>query len=151
MDSPKPVTDGVFGRGMASGGDLNGDGEDDLLLSQQGSSPNSDGQVFLISGETGALIDTILAPDNGNPTNAAGNNRAGFGSFQDRLELRYARLVHGSRELSRRHLWGSLPESDGRRALTASRRSWWAREGSTREDSRTRDGSTSTTEPPAPS
>lgn len=81
IDSPQPAGGGVFGRGMASAGDLNGDGEDDLLLPQQANSPNNDGQVFVISGETGTLIDTILAPDPGNPTNAAGNNRAGFGSF----------------------------------------------------------------------
>jgi len=81
VDSPEPVLGSVFGRGMASAGDLNNDGEDDLLLPQQAGSPGGEGQVFVIDGETGARIDTIVAPDPGNPTNATGNNRAGFGSF----------------------------------------------------------------------
>ena len=81
VDSPQPALGGVFGRGMASAGDVNGDGEDDLLLPQQAGSPGGEGEVFVVSGESGALIDTIVAPDPGNPQNAAGNNRAGFGSF----------------------------------------------------------------------
>ena len=81
IDSPQPALGAVFGRGMASAGDVDRDGEDDLLLPQQAGSPGGEGQVFVISGETGARIDTIVAPDPGNPTNATGNNRAGFGSF----------------------------------------------------------------------
>ena len=153
LDSPKPAGGGVFGRGMASAGDLNGDDEDELLLPQQANSPNDDGQVFVISGETGALLDTIVAPDPGNPTNATGNNRAGFGSFWV------------SKIGSNRGAPGSFTDlascpggtsgvlcpnptvggPDGVPEIVVGAR------GSTREDSRTRDGSTSTTEPPAPS
>lgn len=76
VDSPVSVANGVFGRGMAGAGDLNGDGIDDLLMAQQASSPGSDGMVFVISGATGGLIARIDAPDPG-----GAGNRAGFGSF----------------------------------------------------------------------
>ena len=76
IDSPLPDAGGVFGRGMASAGDLDGDRVDDLLMPQQARSPNNDGMVFVISGATGNLIDRIDAPDPG-----GSGNRAGFGSF----------------------------------------------------------------------
>ena len=82
IDSPNPQANGLFGIGLIGHSDLNGDGEDDVLVPQTGSGPNDDGQIFVFSGATGALIDTINAPDPGNPTNAAsGNNRANFGLF----------------------------------------------------------------------
>ena len=74
--SPRPALGGTFGQGMASAGDVNRDGEDDLLLPQQANSPNDDGQVFVISGATGALIDTIVSPDPGGT-----GDRAQLGSF----------------------------------------------------------------------
>jgi hypothetical protein len=61
---------------MASAGDLDGDGIDDLLFPQQAGSPDGDGMVFVISGATGELIDRIDAPDPG-----GAGSRAGFGSF----------------------------------------------------------------------
>ncbi len=76
IDSPLPDLGSVFGRGMASAGDLDGDRIDDLLMPQQARSPNNDGMVFVISGATGLLIDRIDAPDAG-----GSGNRAGFGSF----------------------------------------------------------------------
>ncbi|MDQ3030165.1 MAG: integrin alpha, partial [Actinomycetota bacterium] len=76
LDSPIPRVSGVFGRGMAGAGDLNGDGTDDLLVPQQAGSPNGDGMVFVISGATGGLIDRIDAPDPG-----GARSPAGFGSF----------------------------------------------------------------------
>ncbi|MDQ3630845.1 MAG: integrin alpha [Actinomycetota bacterium] len=76
VDSPVSVANGVFGRGMAGAGDLNGDGIDDLLMAQQADSPRNDGMVFVISGATGSLIARIDAPDPG-----GAGNRAGFGSF----------------------------------------------------------------------
>ncbi|MBW3652491.1 MAG: integrin alpha [Actinobacteria bacterium] len=81
IDSPNPQPNGLFGIGMIGHSDLNGDGADDVLVPQTGSGPNSDGQIFVFSGATGALIDTINAPDRGNPTGASGNSRAGFGLF----------------------------------------------------------------------
>ncbi|CAA9518895.1 MAG: hypothetical protein AVDCRST_MAG53-3167 [uncultured Solirubrobacteraceae bacterium] len=76
IDSPVSVANGVFGRGMAGAGDLNGDGIDDLLMPQQADSPRNDGMVFVISGATGGLIARIDAPDPG-----GAGSRAGFGSF----------------------------------------------------------------------
>jgi hypothetical protein len=76
IDSPVPVNNGVFGRGMASAGDLDGDGIDDLLMPQQTGSPNADGMVFVISGQSGAAIARIDAPDAG-----GAGSRSGFGSF----------------------------------------------------------------------
>jgi len=88
---------------MASAGDVNGDGEDDLLLPQLAGSPGADGQVFVISGETGELVDTLVAPDpdlDAKPATSTtrldneanfgfpwvskvGNNRGAPGSFTD--------------------------------------------------------------------
>lgn len=78
VDSPVRAEGANFSQGSGGVGDLNNDGEFDFVTGQLAGSPNADGQVFLMSGETGQLIDTIVAPDNGNPTNAAGNNRANF-------------------------------------------------------------------------
>lgn len=75
IDSPLPAISGVFGRAMASAGDVNADGIDDLLMAQQAGSPNGDGMVFVISGASGGLIARIDAPD------AGGAGRSGFGSF----------------------------------------------------------------------
>ena len=86
VDSPNPQQGANFGLGLIGHSDLNGDGEDDFLVPQTASGPNSDGQIFIFSGATGAVIDTINAPDAGNPTNAAsGNSRAGFGLFTSTL------------------------------------------------------------------
>ena len=85
IDSPNPRQGALFGIGMIGHSDLNGDGFDDVLSPQTGSGPNSDGQIFVFSGATGALIDTINAPDPGNPTGATGNSRAGFGLFTSTL------------------------------------------------------------------
>ncbi len=82
INSPMATANGVFGRSLAGAGDVNRDGKDDLLVSQQANSPGNEGEVFVINGATGALIDTLVAPDPGNPTNATGNSKAGFGSFQ---------------------------------------------------------------------
>ena len=71
VDSPLPALEGTFGSGAASAGDLNGDGKDDILLFQLKRSPNEDGQVFVISGADGSLIDTIVAPDGGGTGNKA--------------------------------------------------------------------------------
>lgn len=76
IDSPTPVANGVFGRGMANAGDLNADGHEDLLMPQQAGSPNGEGMVFVISGASGAVIARIDAPDPG-----GAGTRAGFGSF----------------------------------------------------------------------
>lgn len=81
IDSPSPRQNANFGLGLIGHSDLTGDGSDDVLVPQTASGPNGDGQLFVFSGATGALVDTVNAPDPGNPANAAGNNRAGFGLF----------------------------------------------------------------------
>lgn len=65
VDSPEPAIAGNFGLGIVRVGDLNADGEDDFVMPQTANSPNGDGQVYVFSGETGALIDTVNAPDPG--------------------------------------------------------------------------------------
>lgn len=79
IDSPNPVPVGLFSLGMNAVGDLNKDGKEDLLVPQVPGF-SEDGQVFVFSGATGERIDTIPAPDPGNPTNAAKNSNAAFGS-----------------------------------------------------------------------
>lgn len=64
VDSPAPEPSGLFSLGMNAVGDLNKDGKVDLLVPQVPGF-NQDGQVFVFSGATGQLIDTIPAPDAG--------------------------------------------------------------------------------------
>lgn len=77
IDSPLPVDGGNFSQGTGGVGDLNGDGEFDFAMGQLAGSPGADGQVFIISGETGDRIDTIVAPDSGN-ADPGKNNAANF-------------------------------------------------------------------------
>lgn len=63
IDSPNVELGGGFGDAATSAGDLNGDGEDDIIAYQLAGSPGEDGEVYVISGETGGLIDTIVAPE----------------------------------------------------------------------------------------
>ena len=82
VDSPNPRQGANFGLGLIGHSDVTGDGRDDVLVPQTATGPNGDGQLFVFSGATGALVDTVNAPDAGNPGNApTGNNRAGFGLF----------------------------------------------------------------------
>ncbi|HEV2769557.1 MAG TPA: integrin alpha [Solirubrobacteraceae bacterium] len=64
IDSPNPVPGGLFSLGMNAVGDLNRDGAPDLLVPQVPGF-NQDGQVFVYSGATGQVLDTIPAPDPG--------------------------------------------------------------------------------------
>ena len=86
LNSPRPADGANFSQGSGGVGDLNRDGEFDFVTGQLAGSPNADGQVFVISGETGGLIDTIVAPDSGNaapaqqgPPAVLANNAANFG------------------------------------------------------------------------
>ena len=82
IESPNPQQGANFGLGLIGHTDLNADGADDFLIPQTATGPNGDGQIFVFSGATGGVIDTVNAPDAGNPGNApSGNNRAGFGLF----------------------------------------------------------------------
>lgn len=62
IDSPGPVLGGLFSLGMNLAGDLNRDGEEDLVIPQVAGF-NTDGQLFVFSGENGALLDTVNGPD----------------------------------------------------------------------------------------
>ncbi|MDQ3643576.1 MAG: integrin alpha, partial [Actinomycetota bacterium] len=86
IDSPNPVQSGLFGIGLIGSGDLNGDGKNEVLVPQTSTGPNRDGELFIFSGATGALIDTVNAPDPGNPEGATGNSRANFGLFTSTME-----------------------------------------------------------------
>jgi hypothetical protein len=65
IDGPNPTQGASFGSGMTEVGDLNGDGVPDFAMGVAAGSPNGDGEVFIYSGKTGSLIDTITAPDPG--------------------------------------------------------------------------------------
>ncbi|HEV2786188.1 MAG TPA: integrin alpha, partial [Solirubrobacteraceae bacterium] len=62
IDSPQPEGSGLFSLSLNIAGDLNGDGEQDVI-SPQVAGFNTQGRVYVFSGETGGLIDTITAPD----------------------------------------------------------------------------------------
>src|SRR3712207_5635566 len=62
IDSPAPEISGQFSLGMNLAGDVNRDGEEDLIIPQVPGF-NTDGQVFVFSGENGALLDTVNGPD----------------------------------------------------------------------------------------
>jgi hypothetical protein len=51
-----------FGLSVASAGDVNGDGYDDLLIGASGYDVNNGGSVYLYSGKTGALLGAIYNP-----------------------------------------------------------------------------------------
>jgi hypothetical protein len=85
VDSPDPSARGNFGLAMVNAGDVDLDGEDDLLVGtdEHGGSVSP---VFLISGETGATIRQLTAPDPGGAGGAPGQpGPAGFGSYVGKL------------------------------------------------------------------
>ncbi len=85
VDSPSPILAGGFGLQTVPIGDVNSDGEVDFATNQTEGTPNNEGQVWVYSGETGALLGTFVAPDAGNPTNAQNNQRALVDRWMDRL------------------------------------------------------------------
>lgn len=68
IDSPEPTQGGNFGDIFTNVGDVNGDGNDDLVAAQR--SPG-DGRVFVLDGSTGGLIRTVPAPDPSTDNRAA--------------------------------------------------------------------------------
>src|SRR5215207_10526764 len=64
IDSPNITAGGDFGIAMVSLGDLNGDGEQDIVIGTD-EHGGSVGQIFVLSGEDGSTIRTINAPDTG--------------------------------------------------------------------------------------
>lgn len=74
IDSPQPEDTGLFSLALNLAGDLDGDGKMDVI-SPQVAGFNTNGRVYVFSGATGALIDTITAPDAGG---AGGNAQFGL-------------------------------------------------------------------------
>jgi hypothetical protein len=62
IDNPTPNVNERFGDGLVNGGDVNGDGEDDILVGIDEHGTVS-GEVSVFSGATGALLHRIPAPD----------------------------------------------------------------------------------------
>ena len=78
IDSPSPTVAGRFGQGLFGPGDIDRDGEDDLLVPQ---STGFGGEVFVVSGATGRTIRTLAPPDA-----STGGNAATFFQFVGRIE-----------------------------------------------------------------
>jgi hypothetical protein len=82
IDSPSPTIGGNFGIAMVNAGDVNGDGEADILVGTD-EHGGDEGQVFLISGEDGSTIRTIDAPDP--DAGGPGDMKSSFGSFVGKI------------------------------------------------------------------
>jgi hypothetical protein len=57
-----PQIGGKFASGVVNAGDLNGDGEEDLLVAAPGEI-NKTGRVYVVSGESGVVLRPMYAPD----------------------------------------------------------------------------------------
>src|SRR5215210_2139352 len=75
VNSPNPTIGGDFGIAFVNGGDLNGDGKDDLIVGTD-EHGGSTGTIFEISGADGSTIRSIASPD---PDGAG--TKASFGSY----------------------------------------------------------------------
>src|SRR6476620_1938614 len=62
VDSPTPTVGGDFGIAFVNGGDLNGDGKDDLIVGTD-EHGGSTGNIFEMSGADGSEIRSIASPD----------------------------------------------------------------------------------------
>jgi hypothetical protein len=82
IDNPTPDTNERFGDGLVNGGDVDGDGEDDILvgIDEHGTVT---GEVSVFSGETGALIHRIPPPDP--DAGGSGDNPDAFGTFVGKI------------------------------------------------------------------
>ena len=88
VDSPTAGAADTFGFGIINGGDLDGDGVDDLLTAQgtrilNDGTAAENGEVLVVSGANGSIIRTIPAPE---PETASGsglteNRSVGFGFY----------------------------------------------------------------------
>jgi hypothetical protein len=66
LDDPQPQISAAFGSGLASAGDLTGDGVPDILVGaylQDSAQGSQQGDVFVFNGATGSLLLTLNNPD----------------------------------------------------------------------------------------
>jgi hypothetical protein len=86
IDNPTPAINDRFGDGLVNGGDVNGDGEDDILVGID-EHATIQGELFVFSGEDGSLIRRIPAPDpdDGTGGGPGGDNPDAFGTFVGKI------------------------------------------------------------------
>lgn len=82
IENPTPAINERFGDGLVNGGDVNGDGEEDLLVGIDEHATIT-GEVFVFSGADGSLIRRIPAPDP--DPGGAGDNPDAFGTFVGKI------------------------------------------------------------------
>jgi hypothetical protein len=82
IDNPTPDSNERFGDGLVNGGDIDGDGEDDILvgIDEHGTVT---GEVSVFSGATGALLHRIPPPDP--DAGGSGDNPDAFGTFVGKI------------------------------------------------------------------
>jgi FG-GAP repeat len=84
VDNPTPAINDRFGDGLVNAGDVNGDGEDDILVGIDEHAQIA-GEVFVFSGEDGSLIRRIPPPPADADPGGAGDNPDAFGTFVGRI------------------------------------------------------------------
>jgi FG-GAP repeat len=82
IDNPQPSINERFGDGLVNAGDVNGDGEDDILVGIDEHAQIS-GEVYIFSGETGAVIRRIPPPDP--DAGGSGDNPDAFGTYVGKI------------------------------------------------------------------
>jgi hypothetical protein len=82
IENPTPAVNERFGDGLVNGGDVNGDGEEDILVGIDEHATIT-GEVFVFSGADGSLIHRIPAPDP--DAGGTGDNPDAFGTFVGKI------------------------------------------------------------------
>jgi FG-GAP repeat len=82
IENPTPAANERFGDGLVNGGDVNGDGEDDILVGIDEHATIT-GEVFVFSGADGSLIRRIPPPDP--DAGGSGDNPDAFGTFVGKI------------------------------------------------------------------